>query len=672
MGYLMRFLILLAGFFLPILPLVAQGTAPNAVAAIEMRRSDRDQAMALAATADPLAVDVLTWMQLYDGDADFMRYQSFLAQRPDWPRMDRLRTQSERVIEKGHDPAQVIAWFADTAPQTGAGALRLAEALLTTGRIKEAEGVLRDAWLSLGLTPTEHDNLIAAFGDVLAPFHLARADAMLWRSRRSDAERMLPLLDDTQRAGAAARIGYIQGLPDMMPLYNQVPERARLDPGFAYARFGWMAARGSWEDAIEIVLDRSTSPAALGEPFRWSGWRRVLARWDMREGRATRAYALASRHYLTEGEAFADLEWLAGYIALTYLGDPVAALAHFEKAAIGVETPISLGRMHYWTGRAHQVLRQPDLAAAAFARAAQHQTGFYGLLAADHLGLPLDPGLAAPPAAWRGARVFDNDLTKAALMLLAGGERGHAVSFVAALGERLEPDGLAALGAFFNELDEQYYALLLGKTAVTRGIVIPDIYFPVHDLAALDLPVDPALALSVARRESEFNVGIGSPAGALGLMQLMPGTAEEVAGGLNLPYSRARLTSDWQYNAVLGAQYLARLAAEFGDTPVMIAAGYNAGPSRPRVWMDERGDPRLGEMNVVDWIEHIPFRETRNYVMRVTEAIPVYRARLSGQAGPIGFTALLVGEKPLLRPRARPLPQDIMPDVRPIARPVRG
>lgn len=672
MVHMMRFLILAAGLVLSGAPVAAQGTDPQAVAAVEVGRSDWEQAMTIAKNADPLALDVLTWMQLFDGDADFASYRSFLAKRSDWPRMDRLRAQGERAIAKGHDPAEVIAWFADTAPQTGIGALRLAEALTTTGQIDTARDVLRDAWLSLGLTTDEHDDLIAAFGDVLAPFHLARTDAMLWRSRRSDAARMLDLLDEDQRAVAAARIGYIQGLPNMMPLYTQVPERARLDPAFAYARFSWMAARGDWEDAIEIVLDRSTSPAALGEPFRWSGWRRALARWDMREGRAARAYALASRHYLTEGEAFADLEWLAGYIALTYLGDPVAALAHFEKAAIGVETPISLGRMHYWIGRAHQVLRQPDQAAAAFAQAAEHQTGFYGLLAADHLGLPLDPVLAEPPAQWRGASVFDDDLTKAALMLLAGGERGHAVSFVAALGETLEPDALAALGAFFNELDEQFYTLLLGKTAVTRGIVIPDLYFPLHDLATLDLPVEPALALSVARRESEFNIGIGSPVGALGLMQLMPATAEEVAGKLGLSYSRTRLTSDWQYNATLGAQYLATLTEEFGDTPVMIAAGYNAGPSRPRIWMDERGDPRLGEMNVIDWIEHIPFTETRNYVMRVTEAIPIYRAQLSGETGPTSFTALLIGEKPLLRPRARPLPGEVVPDVRPIARPDRG
>jgi soluble lytic murein transglycosylase len=170
----------------------------------------------------------------------------------------------------------------------------------------------------------------------------------------------------------------------------------------------------------------------------------------------------------------------------------------------------------------------------------------------------------------------------------------------------------------------------------------------------MDLPVSRALALSIARRESEFNAGVGSPVGALGLMQLMPATAEEVAGTLDLPYSRARLTADWRYNATLGAQYLAYLEEEFGPSPVMIAAGYNAGPSRPKSWIAERGDPRLREMDVVDWIEHIPFRETLTYVQRVTESIPIYEARLSGQAGPINFSRLLTGEKPVLRPRARP------------------
>ncbi len=653
-------------------PAISQTVDPAQIAAIEAAETGWDEAYAL--TTDPVTTDVLTWLRLREGRASFATYQAFVASNPDWPDLVRLRAASERVIQKGHDPAEVIGWFADTPPQTGEGAVRLAEALMTTGKIEEANAVLRTAWIDLRLTESGHKAMMAAFPDLLEPFHVARTDALLWRHRRTEATRMLPLLDDEQRPLAAARMGYLARTRNMLPLYQAVPAGLREDAGLIYSRLTWLANRGDWTEAVEVLLDRSTSRASLGEPFRWSGWRRTLARWEMREGRADQAYALASRHYLAEGAAYADLEWLSGYISLTYLGDPTQALTHFQNAAAVVSSPISASRMHYWIGRTYEVKGEAELAADAYAAAAEHQTGFYGLLASEKLGRPLDPIWAASDADWAQAPVFDQDVVKAAFLLLAAGERGHAVTFFAALGRTLDPDALAQLGAYLNEIDEQYYTLLLGKTAVANGTLVPSIYFPLHDLAEMDLPVDPALSLSIARRESEFNIGIGSPVGALGLMQLMPATAEEVAGFLNLPYTRGRLTSDWRYNARLGAKYLSVLEEDFGWSPVMIAAGYNAGPSRPKTWMDERGDPRVREMDVVDWIEHIPFRETRNYVMRVTESLPIYRARLSGQAGPVAFMDLLIGEKPLLRPRARPDPQavDDVPTLRPVLRPERG
>ena len=638
-----------------------QEADPAAVTAVSTASIDWEAAADLAAQSDPLTADVIMWLRLRAGDAAFADYQAFVAAKPDWPGVSRLRSTAEPLIPKGHPASEVIAWFANDAPQTGEGATRLAEALMTTGQIDQAHAVLRRAWLDLGLTDDGQAALMAGFADVLAPFHWARTDAMLWRSRRSDATRMLPLLDTDQRAVAAARIGYIAGTRNMLPLYNAVRAGLREDPGFAYDRYNWYAQRGDWTDAVAMLRDRSTSASALGEPFRWAGWRRELARWEMREGRADQAYIIASRHYLaaTEGEAYADLEWLSGYIALTYLGDPPRALDHFQKAADAVGTPISLSRMYYWLGRTYAVMNDSAQAALAYGAAAAHQTSFYGLLAAEKLGRPLDPVLTGEDVAWQGAAVFDQDLTRAAFLLLAAGERGAAVTFFAELGQTLDPAELGQIGAYLNEIDEQYYMLLLGKTAATRGIVIPAIYYPIHDLAQMDLPVDASLSLSIARRESEFNTTIGSPVGALGLMQVMPGTAEEVATNLGMPYSKAQLTNDWQYNATLGAAYLAGLQETFGPTPVMIAAGYNAGPGRPRTWMEERGDPRLREMDVIDWIEHIPFRETRNYVMRVTESIPVYEARLTKATGPLDFTALLIGEKPLLRPRTRPVAQTV-------------
>ena len=667
----MRVLMTIAVFALAAWPAAAQSVDAKSIAALQAADDDWDVAYAIAEDAPALTKDVITWLRLRAGDAVFAEYQAFVAAHPDWPGLSRLRAASELTIDEVHEPTEVIAWFAADAPRTGEGAVRYAQALVAMDQMEDAKLVLRDAWINLRLTENGHDAMLAAFGDILAPYHVARTDELLWRSRRVEAERMLDVLPDGPRELVAARIGYLTRANDLIARVGAVPADLRQDAGLAYDRYSWLASRGERTDAIKILLDRSTSRAALGEPFRWSGWRRVLARWEMREGRAAQAYTLASRHYLDEGSSYADLEWLSGYISLKYLGDPTQALGHFENAQRASNSPISLARMHYWIGRTYEVKGDIDAATLAYGAAAAYQTSFYGLLASEKLGRPLDASLSGADINWDGAAVFENEIVRAALMLLAGGERGAAVTFFATLGRTLNEEEIGQLGTYLSTINEEYYTLLLAKTAVTRGIIIPSIYFPLHDLVQMDLPVDASLSLSIARRESEFNIGIGSPVGALGLMQLMPATAEEVSNNLGLPYSRGRLTSDWEYNATLGAQYLAFLTEEFGPTPVMIAAGYNAGPSRPKRWMDERGDPRLREMDIIDWIEHIPFRETRNYVMRVTESIPIYEARLTGVTGAVRFTDLLLGSKPLLRPIARPDRSlvEATPDVRPVARP---
>lgn len=651
----MRLLVGLAIWTLAAVPVHAQSVDPEGIAAIEATGEDWDIAYALAANAQPLAADAVTWLRLRAGDAIFAEYRAFAAAHPDWPGLRELWRASEEVIDEGVEvPADVISWFAQVAPQTGIGAVRYAQALIQTGDTEGARAALRDAWINLRLTEEGHDAMVAAFGDMLSPYHMARSEQLLWRSRRAEAEWMLDLLAPDDRALIAARIGYLLRAGDLPQRVAAIATDRRDDAGLAYDRFLWLARRGERSEAVAMLLARSTSAAAMQEPFRWSGWRRVLARWEMREGRAEQAYAVASRHQLTDGASYADLEWLSGYIALTYLGDPAQALVHFDNALAVSGSPISLGRMQYWRGRTFEVKGDIDQATLAYGAAAAHQTSFYGLLASEKIGRPLEDSLAGTRVDMSNAPVFENEVVQAGLLLLAGGERGAAVTFFAALGRSLDADSLAALGQHLNDIDEEYYALLLAKRAVTRGILIPEIYFPIHDLAEMDLPVDASIALSIARRESEFNIGIGSPVGALGLMQVMPATAQEVAGDLGLPYSKPRLTSDWEYNATLGAAYLAFLTEEFGPTPVMIAAGYNAGPGRPAQWISERGDPRLREMDIVDWIEHIPFRETRNYVMRVTESIPIYQARLTGITGSVRFTDLLLGSKPLLRPVARP------------------
>lgn len=609
-------------------------------------------------SSDSLVRDLYTWTRLREGEGDFSEYREFLAAHPDWPGLDRLHSSGEASLADVTDPQAIAAYFEVEEPDTGAGVLAYARALKALGRQTDLSIYLADAWLKVGAEDEEFAAIVAEFGPLLAPYHLDRAKALLWRWKTDDAARLIPLLSSDDAKLIQARIGFIRKSGDAQELYAAVPSALKSDAGLQYDRYNWLSDRGDRTDAIAILTEYSTSAEKLEQPFRWSGWRRSLSRWKMREGDYQEAYELAAKHFMSPDDGFnyVDLEWIAGFIALRFLNKPDLALTHFQAGLSAVESPISLAQSGYWLGRTYEALGDAASARISYEAAARHQTAYYGLLAAEKLGQTLDPRLlgAEEFPNWHQAPFLQTEIGRAALTLLAAEERSSAVLFVMKLAQNLEREELGQLGAMLREMNEPFFQVLVAKTAVTRGIIIYDSYFPLHDLAKMDIPVEPELALAIARRESEFNDVVGSPVGALGLMQVMPATAEEVAGDLGLDFSKARLTADWRYNAQIGTRYLEMLQEEFGPSPVMIAAGYNAGPSRPNIWMDERGDPRLGETDVIDWVEMIPFRETRNYVQRVTEAIPIYEARLSGQAGPIRFTELLIGTKPLVRPKARP------------------
>jgi soluble lytic murein transglycosylase len=256
----------------------------------------------------------------------------------------------------------------------------------------------------------------------------------------------------------------------------------------------------------------------------------------------------------------------------------------------------------------------------------------------------MDPALTGTTdyGDWRTSDFAQSSVLAAGLLLQKAGERSLAERFLTHLAESLDERGVGQLANLAFELEEPHIALMIAKRAADAGIVVPAAYYPVVDLGAARPGVPPELALAIARRESEFDPVVVSGVGARGLMQLMPATAEEMAGDLGLPYSASRLLSDPAYNATLGVAYLQELIDEFGGNFVLVAAAYNAGPSRPRRWVQDRGDPRSGQIDVIDWIEHVPFTETRNYIMRVMESLPVYRARLSGRTEPLRLSEELV------------------------------
>jgi soluble lytic murein transglycosylase len=665
-GMLPEFRALVAAFLLCASGVSAQTDAQIAAygqAVAAMRSGDWSSARASAERAGPVARDVLEWHRLRAGGGSLSDALSFLERRADWPGLALLRRKMEDKLPIGGSPETVFAFFGGAEPETGYGTRALIAAHRANGDVQKAEDMAVLAWRTQTLSVEDERKLLAVYGPALRAHHTARLDMLLWRGAREGAKRQMHRVDAGWQALAEARMALRANAAGVDTLIEKVPAALQADPGLAFERMQWRARKGLDADAMALIY--AASPGTLGEPEYWAGWRRVFARFEMRAGRIENAYELAANHGLTEGSNFADLEWLAGYIALTYKKDGAKALEHFKRFRGGVETPISLGRAGYWEGRAYEALGDAENAELAYRFGAEYQTSFYGLLAAERAGIPLDPRLTGdgPHADWRLSPLAGNSVFQAARMMIAAGERNLAEQFLRHLTETLPEDQIGSLGDFLLSQDESHLAVMVGKEAAQRGIVVPAAYFPAPRLGVA-LPVAEELALAIARRESEFDPLVTSGAGARGLMQLMPATAKAVAASLQIRYESDRLLTDPAYNARLGTAYLDELMEIFDGNVLMTAAGYNAGPGRPIRWMKERGDPRQGEIDVVDWIEHIPFDETRNYVMRVTESLPVYRARLTGAVGlPVTLTDELTARPghvrtamlgDFVRPRPRP------------------
>jgi soluble lytic murein transglycosylase len=598
---------------------------------------------ALAVAPSGVGRDVVEWQRLRAGEGRLGEYEAFLERRPDWPGLPLLREKGEEAVARSDDPARVIAWFDGGLPQTGTGAVAYVRALIVAGRVAEAETEAMRAWSSLPFSKDEEAALIELMPEAVGFVHELRLNNLLWEGRANEAGRMLPRVSKGVQAVARARLALQAQGKGVTALIEAVPKAEAGDPGLAHDRFIWRMKKDLYDEALELILERSKSAETLGRAEAWAERRAVLARYMMRTGKAAEAYQVAANHHLREGQDFIDLEFLAGFIALRKLGDAGTAVKHFEHLATGVSTPISKARAQYWIGRAKEAAGQDGT--ASYRAAAVHQTAFYGLLAAERLGLSLDAGLLAKPGTpdWRSAGFTQSSVLAAAELLLKAGDRTLAKRFLLHLGESQDGTGLAQMADMAMDWGEPHLALLVAKAAAERGLILPHAYYPTPDLVPDGLKVSRALALSIARRESEFDPAARSSADARGLMQVLPGTAKAMATKLGKDFDAGKLTTDPAYNVAMGAAYLAEMADEFGPSIALIASGYNAGPGRPRRWIGEFGDPRLQDVDVVDWVETIPFAETRTYVMRVAEGVVIYRAKLKGAVGPVRITEELKG-----------------------------
>ncbi len=597
---------------------------------------------AARATGEDVALQVVEWERLRAGNAAWADYVLFLQRNGDWPGLPRLRRGGEPTIPANARAQDVLTFFDGEDPQSGNGVVALARALTTLGREDEAEALVARAWRDFSLDGAGEALILANYAEIVTPLHEERLDNAIWNGRLTEAGRMLGRVDADWQALARARIALRRYENGVNGLIDEVPESLQDDPGLAYDRFRWRRER-RLDTALELLRERSGSAEMLGQPEAWARYRRDYARSAMRGGNFSRAYEIASRHGLSEGSTFAELEWLSGYLQLTKLRNPATAVRHFERFSAAVDTPISLGRGGYWLGRAHDAAGNAAAAREAYAAGAEHQVSFYGQLAAEEIGATVDPTYAqGAPVDWEDTRLADDPRFVAAALLYAGGDWVNGELFLTRmLLDQTDPELMSAIAQFAIDVaGREDSAVRLSKVAAQEGVTLPLTLYPMMDLPQLPANLPAEMVMALSRQESELNPEAESHVGARGLMQLMPGTARDVSRQLGIEYSLDGLKTDPAYNIRLGTTYLSDQLSTFDGSYIMAAAAYNAGPGRPRQWAQRYGDPRrMSVEGAVDWIESIPFDETRNYVMRVLEGMHVYRQRLEGEPVPLRIGA---------------------------------
>jgi soluble lytic murein transglycosylase len=631
--------------FAPLLTLLLALGAPLAPARAELSDADRqtyreafqaarngDWARAgqrVDKARDKLLAKVLWWANLSraSSGAVFSDFAGFVTANSDWPGQLALRQHAEESMA-GVSDRTLVDWFERFPPVTPAGKFKQADLWIAAGRQQDGVDRIREIWIKSDFIAFEEKTVLQRYHDVLRESdHEQRLDRLIWDGQVEAARRLMPRVDSDRRTLAEARIRLAEMEPGAERLIAKLPPAMQNDPGLLFERMRWRTRKERYDDAISII---DHPPRDLVRPLAWATQRQVLARHALANGDVSLAYRLAARHGLINGPIFAELEFLAGWIALRSLGEPDIAYNHFVRLFDEVKLPVSVARGAYWAARAAEAMKARPLAAAWYDTAAEQATTYYGQLAAAAVGTAsLAHAAVTPKPTPAETAAFDKREVVLALRELAEiGAGEYLRPFAHRLSEIAKtPADHVLLAHLVVKLNRPDLAIGVAKKASYAGVLLVDEGYPLTELPAGGNAERP-LVLAMARQESAFDREAVSSAGARGMMQLMPATASTVAKSLHMPFSTSRLLTDQRYNIILGRHYLEGLLNDFSGSYVLAIAAYNAGPSRVRQWMRDDGDPRSKNVDVIDWVESIPIGETRNYVQRVMENLQVYRLRL--------------------------------------------
>lgn len=608
-------------------------------AVIAARNGRAGEAMGAARQlSDPVARKLVTWLVIRHApnDLGFNNIQEFLKEEPDWPTPSTLRQRAERVLfQENRDASRTRAFFAERPPITGEGKVALARALVASGDRKDAVDWVREAWREDLLNERFEATIMDEFGSVLTRTdHKLRADRF---SYKPDSERALRA---ASRAGSdvvaltKARLAIASKQPNGAALLGAVPFTLNNDPAYLFAKAQLLRRADKPREAAQALLAGAADPAANADPDEWWIERRLVARELLDAGDPQTAYKVAATGVAPKADNYrAEQQFTAGWIALRFLHDPRTAAAHFARVAHGQKHPITLSRAAYWQARAAEAMGDAGRARSAYGEAAQYPATYYGQLARTQLGMN--------PVVLRTAQVSFQDRNdfpriepvRAIRLLYAIGERDIPLTIYYDLAWRMENSGQLALLANLAEANgDARGALVVGKEGMAEGHPLEQEAFPTFGLpsyTSIGHPVEKAAVYAVARQESQFNPRTLSSAKAMGLMQVTPAAGREVSKDTGVPYNEARLMSDQSYNVQFGAAELGELVQNYDGNFVLVFAAYNAGRGNVRKWIQRYGDPRDPNVDVVDWVELIPFAETRNYVQRVMENYQAYKVRFN-------------------------------------------
>ena len=602
----------------------------------EMKKAKWTNALKTAKKAkDKSIYNFIQWRHLLTkgNKASYYDYRSFIELNENYPRIGRIKYLAEHKLSTDSiSPKKIINWYDSSKPLSGFGKMILGESFILNGDKEKGIILIKDGWITAELDKSQLRFYRKKFKKYLnSEDYIKRADYLAWNNKYWDLKRILRYLPKDYELLYNARQLLMSKSYGVDNAIAKVPAQFKNDAGLNYDRLKWRRKRGRVDSSVEILQAIKNTKDYLVRPDKWWIEREIISRSLIYKKKYELAYKISSNHAMTEGPEFAAAEWMSGWIALSFLNNPLLAKDHFEKFYNNVGYPISTARGAYWLGRTYKKLGYNELSLKWFKEASKYLTTYYGQLAFLEIDPTANFELSKEMEIKKEYRdyFYKKEIVKIIYLLDELNEDKYAKHMLRHLANDNINSGSEVLAAELATKIERFdFAIQVSKIASYEKRFHNKYNYPIIStpkyINGRKIP-ESAFILSIIRQESEFDLSANSHAGAKGLMQLMPYTAKLVAKQAKLPYTKSRLTSDPEYNINLGSHYIAGLILEYeGAYPFAIAA-YNAGPKRVRYWKKINKDPQKNQINYIDWIELIKFRETRNYVQRVLENYNVYR-----------------------------------------------